>query len=258
MQLTLHKQQQYYSIDYILINNNTQIYLNTNDNYLFTFNTQIIVYELKIPQLQINLTDSQVQRITYDITIYAKLYNLTFTSIYKMFISIKIVNQNDKNIYVIFNKNFPQYQQISDDEKNEQIFVGYSGKLLQYTVNTDNKQFGCYNQTTYEDGLVKIKSIIQLGLIIQRLWERKENSYKTLIDTNISIQDQQLQVAYILKDHNLIIGVSDDYTIQLHIQSSYDKSLYFSSEFRFEQQFQQFLITFNNLITLIINPEFKS
>ncbi|CAD8096628.1 unnamed protein product [Paramecium primaurelia] len=67
------------SIGYFEIDKNTQIYFNTYDNYLqqkynilllFTFNTQIIVYQLKIPQLQ------QIQQIQQ---VYAELYNLTFT-----------------------------------------------------------------------------------------------------------------------------------------------------------------------------------
>ncbi|CAD8180690.1 unnamed protein product [Paramecium pentaurelia] len=129
----------------------------------------------------------------------------------------------------------------------------YTSTLVtEYFVQLKSYNYADQNFTECLKSTVTNESIQIFELYIE------ENSYKTLIDTNISIQDQQLQVAYILKDHNLIIGVSDDYTIQLHIQSSYDKSLYFSSEFRFEQQFQQFLITFNNLITLIINPEFKS
>ncbi|CAD8096629.1 unnamed protein product [Paramecium primaurelia] len=44
---------------------------------------------------------------------------------------------------------FQKYRQryITSYGKDESIFVGYTGKLLKYAVNTDNKQFGQFNQT---------------------------------------------------------------------------------------------------------------
>ncbi|CAD8117539.1 unnamed protein product [Paramecium primaurelia] len=273
LQLTLYQQQESNSIGSILINDNTQIYLNTYDNYLFMFNRQIIVYELKIQQLSINLTDQQVQGITYDITIFAKQFNLTFIGICKMFMSITILDQNDTNIYVMFNKNFPQYRYISYDEKDEKIFVGYSGKLLQYTLNTDNKQFGQFSQTTFKEGLIYINNSFNLAQFYKRQLIGVTNesiqildisftpySYEKLMDINISIQAQQLQVSdcdhYSLSYCHLIIGLSDDYTVYLYL-IYYQKNYYSSSEFKFEQQIQQFFITQYNLITLIINQEIQ-
>ncbi|CAD8203650.1 unnamed protein product [Paramecium pentaurelia] len=284
LRLIMYNLHGFHSIGNIQINNNTQIYLNTQDNYLFTFNTQIIVYELKIPQIQINLTDQQVQGITYDITIYAKLYNLTFAGICKIFMSITILDQNDTNIYVMFNKNFPQYRSIKGNEINEQIFVGYSGKLLQYTVNTDNKQFGQFHQTTYQERLLQInqkftlaqlsycvcndcqndqyqEQLFFIGVTNEQLQITKfiaHSDYQVnFTNITITIQAKQLQ-ASCNDDGNLIIGVSDNDTIQLYqIYPFQDKPYFLSLEFKFEQQFQQFLVTYNNLITLFVNEEIQ-
>ncbi|CAD8203702.1 unnamed protein product [Paramecium pentaurelia] len=277
--LTLYKIYELMPFAYIEIKNNTQIYFNIYDNYLFTFNTKIIVYELKIPQLQINLTDQQVQGITYDITIYAKQYNLISTHICKMFMSITILDENDTNIYVMFNKNLYQYRSISDYEIDQQIFVGYSGQLLKYTVNKDNKQFGSFSQTTYQEKLLYIneqfylaqlsycvinnnyRNLCLIGVtneLIQILILLMDyNQYECFMDINIPIKAQSLQV--ISNDYeDLIIGVSDNNTIYLYqIYAIYNAPYYSSYEFKFEQQFQQFLITYNNLIILFINQEIQ-
>ncbi|CAD8193550.1 unnamed protein product [Paramecium octaurelia] len=276
--LTLY-QQQYneISIASIAINENTQIYYNPYNNQLFTFNKLIIVYELIMPSLQINLTEQYDQGKTYDITIYAQFLNLTFNGICKMFMSITILDQNDTNIYVIYNQNFPQYRYINGAEQSESVFSGYSGKLLSYIVNSDNKQFGFFMETTLQTffelqnqlfymaqllnptqgvGIQKIYFIGVTNQSVQVFYSNfLLNSFYPFFNINITIEAQSLQVAYDI-DQTIIIGLSDNDTIYLYKIYDSAKLPYFSSsEYKFEQQFSQFLVTFNNLITLFINKE---
>ncbi|CAD8175682.1 unnamed protein product [Paramecium pentaurelia] len=132
------------------------------------------------------------------------------------------------------NKNFLQQRYITSYGKDESIFVGYTGKLLKYAVNTDNKQFGQFNQTKLQkrfeftnqqfslaqlfnedDGFsyfIGVKNEqIQIGQLLIN-----DNSYKKNYEyIPINIQAQQLQGA--LNNYQVfIIGLSDNDTIQLY------------------------------------------
>ncbi|CAD8114073.1 unnamed protein product [Paramecium sonneborni] len=260
------------SIGEISINKNTQIYLNTENNYLFSFDKKIIIYQLNYPQLQINLTTQNISGNSYQIVVYGQLTNITFKDSCKMYISLSILNQSDTNIYVMFNQNFPQYEPFSSPNINEFVFVGYSGQLLSFIPNTDNAQFGKFKKNTFQKVFQFINQNFVLAQLlypiyflnnsydlytyfigindvsIQILNYSQETSLNLVKTIKASINAQQLQVAYSMYS-TIIIGVSENDTIYLY-QLKLNGSLE-TSNYQFKQQFSEFLVTYSHLITLL-------
>ncbi|CAD8125440.1 unnamed protein product [Paramecium sonneborni] len=276
-------QENEYSLGYVVINKDTQIYFNLNNNILFTFSKQIIVYQLlAIPTLQINLTEQQVQGNKYDITIQMKYLNLTQKGLCKLFMSITILDQNDLNIYlqrVLSNQvNFPMYE-LTNSKKDIQFFGEFSGQLLSYNVYTNNKQFGSLNQKTFQKQFEFTNQTFYLAQIVNiqfRLFPYNTffigitneqiqiflignslQSYDLWKAFNISIKPQALQVAYSISEI-LIIGLKDNDKIYLYqIYCNQIEPSSYKFQFRkFEEQFS-FLVTFNNLITLFERKEIQ-
>ncbi|CAK71722.1 unnamed protein product (macronuclear) [Paramecium tetraurelia] len=224
-----------------------------------------------MPSLQINLTEQQDQERTYVITIYAQFLNLTFNSICKMFMSITILDQNDTNIYVIYNQNFPQYRYIDGAEKSESVFLGYSGKLLSYIVNSDNKQFGFFKQTTLQTFFELQNQIFYLAQLLNPTQGVGKQKIYFIGVTNESIQIfysnfllnsfypfmnityKWLMTQIKHQQQDLVIMIQSTF-IKYTILPNYPISLL---SINLNNKFSEFLVTFNNLITLFINKEIQ-
>ncbi|CAD8213431.1 unnamed protein product [Paramecium octaurelia] len=269
------------SIGFTEINSNSQIFFNPYDCYLFIFNKQITVYQLAIPNLSINLTEQQASENNYNITIYSQPQNLTFKGYCRIFMSITILNQNDTSVYVIYKQSFSQYKIITNEFSYQQGFTAYSGKLLQYVPILNNQQFGSFIESTFKEyfkleeqyylaQFLKLANytvyqssnkisyfigVTNKSIQIFKLLDQKEFNY-LMHFINISIQAQSLQVAYDIYG-TLIIGLSNSDKIYLYqIPVSFNGSN-FTSHYKFKQEFSEFLVTYNNLITLFKNGEIQ-
>ncbi|CAD8130448.1 unnamed protein product [Paramecium sonneborni] len=257
----------------------TQIFFNPYNNYLFVFELEITVYQLAIPSLQINLTDQQqVLGNTYDITIFAQHLSENINGTCELYMSITILDKYDTNIYTQIqlsgDLNFPMYR-TSEDQKNITFQGDFSGNLLAYNVNLDNELFGSFNQKTYQqlfefqdqyfylaqflytfyvgEGVYFIGIQNQSISIFNQLhYFGSQNPYMTI---NISIIAQSLCVTHNMIGQ-LIIGLSENDTIYLYelwVETNQTTFLFH----KFEQQFSEFLITFNNVITLYTGKEIQ-
>ncbi|CAD8070488.1 unnamed protein product [Paramecium sonneborni] len=249
-------------------NNNNQLYIN-NNNQLFSFNQDIVFYQLSQPSLYINLTNSQVAGKSYHFLL---LCNNLIQDFYKLKINLQVLFPNDTNIYVMFNQKFVMYEILGD--LNEQSFFSFSGSLLNYAPNTSSMDIGC-QQITYQN-IYEINQTYSLAQLLNidfqygyyqeisfigynnnsiQIFKNDQQNLVEINLINISINAKLLQASYTF-DNYQIIGISNNDTIYLFNQSI-NNSTYYSYNITFEQELSYFLLTQNNLIILFLKQEIQ-
>ncbi|CAK79299.1 unnamed protein product (macronuclear) [Paramecium tetraurelia] len=257
--------------------NNSLLYFN-QDNELFSFNSDIIVYKITRPIIQVNLTNLQVAGNNYTFKLICKSLqqgNCTYT--YSNFY-LQVLPENDTNIYVMFNQDYPQYQ-TSLNYSAYNYFNSFSGQLLHYAQNQNEPYFYLQKITFQNVGkviqnyhLAQIFSInypfvekqYLIGYDNETLnfvycyYSNQNNSYyfTTLTSINISVNAKSLKLAYSIEPTMIISGLNTNDTIYL-FQSQNNSNIYdiTLSNYTFDQQFQDFVITYNSIIILILNQE---
>ncbi|CAD8062881.1 unnamed protein product [Paramecium primaurelia] len=243
----------------------------SNDNQLFQFDKEIFVYQISQPSIQINLTKFETPENSSQFTLkcfnYNQIYNFSLINIY-----LQILSKQDTNIYVMSNDGFNNLLFFQYHSFQKLNFSDYSGQLLNYTLNKNESYFNLYPITLSNYGkinqtyqliqilVLKINQAQQyfIGYNNQKLdififaFNFKNYSYqfKLYQSINISVNAISLQVAYSIYPSMLIIGLSTNDTIYL-IQYNYDKNSIISSNYTFEQQFSDFVVTYNSIIILI-------
>ncbi|CAD8177007.1 unnamed protein product [Paramecium pentaurelia] len=264
-----------YQIEHI--KNNSQLILNAN-NELFSFNKDIIVYKIQSPALIMNLTSQEIVQINENFKI--KCHTRDFQKQFLFFIRVQVLSQNDTNIYVMFQPNLPQMQIISNNNNNIIVtFTGFSGQLLNYSLNSD-EVFLNLQQTTFSNAgrllqqyyLIKIISqYTQMGsfslvgynnqsldfyycqISIQGSTQsicQQQNSIE------ISINAFQLQIALSIYPQMMIVGLSDNNTIYL-FKNNQEGQQISQLNYTFESQVSEFLINYNTIIIRILNQEIQ-
>ncbi|CAD8168770.1 unnamed protein product [Paramecium pentaurelia] len=263
--------------NYLQHQSNSLLYFNY-DNELFIFNKDITAYKIQIPSLQVNLTNLQIAGDNFTFSLIC--HNQGQKSNYYGKINLQVLSQNDTNIYVMFNQDFPQYQtSITIPVTNN--FFSFSGQLLQYKLNSNeiplnfsliaSQKAGQINQSYL---LIQSLSIIQKNeSIVQYLIGYNNYSIDVLecqsvnIDyiyqftkqssIKISVNANALQIAYSIYPKMIIIGLSTNDIIYIFYYYIDNSSMISYSNYTFEQQFSDFVVTYNNIIILILNQEIK-
>ncbi|CAD8119093.1 unnamed protein product [Paramecium primaurelia] len=263
----------------LTIQNNSLLYFNS-DNQLFLFNQEIKVYQIKYTSFSINLTTQENSKLNYTFQLICKNiskgnYTYTYSNFY-----LQILSQNDTNIYVMYNQDFP-FQQSSLNYDPINPFYSFSGQLLQYNQNQDEPYFN-FKLITFQN----VGEIIQsyqflsfismnypfvskqylIGYINQSLnllscfQKSTIQSYQftTLSSINISVNASSLQVAYSIYPDKLIIGLSTNDTIYLFLYKNESTiPSVTQSNYTFEQEFSDFIVTYNSIIILIEQQEIQ-
>ncbi|CAD8214106.1 unnamed protein product [Paramecium octaurelia] len=260
---------------------NSLLYFNS-DNELFSFNSHIIVQTIQFSSLQVNLTNFNVTGSNYTFSfICQKQFYLQTIDDQKFFISsqnyLQVLSQNDTNVYVMFNQDFPQDQTLLGNSLT-QNFSSFSGQLLQYKLNPDGIPLNFIQMTSKK--FVDIQKSYQLVQLLQQYEEyviyligysnysidvllcisEYLQIYPNCILSNsiqISVNASSLQVAQSINTQMIIIGLNSNYTIYLfqYLLSNH-KIISFSNQ-TFEKQFLDFVVTSNSIIILISNQEIE-
>ncbi|CAD8182483.1 unnamed protein product [Paramecium octaurelia] len=257
---------------------NSQLYFNFY-NELFSFNQQIITYKIQFPSFQINLTNLESAGNNYTFILLCqnqgqKTY--TYSNI-----QLQVLPQNDTNIYVMFNQNFPQ-NQTSLELNITNNFDSFSGQLLQYKQNPEGipltftlmtlQQSGQINSRYYLVQSLQLNSI-QNELVTQYLigynnysidilftsfqYSTSIYQFSQICSINISVNASFLKVAYSIYPQMMIIGLSANNEIYLFQYYNSNNSIISYSNYSFNSQFSDFLLTYNNVIILIAHQQIE-
>ncbi|CAD8062849.1 unnamed protein product [Paramecium primaurelia] len=256
-------------------NQSNQLLYFNNDNELFQFNKEIVVYQISQPSMQINLTNSETPENSSYINLmcsnYNQTYNFSLINIY-----LQILSKQDTNIYVMSNDGFNNLHFLQSSSLIFN-FSGYSGQLLNYTLNKNESYFNVNPITLQNYG--KINQTYQLLQILVVNFNQYligyHNQYLEIFNfffnfnnysyylipsqsqsINIPVNASSLQVAYSIYPSMLIIGLSTNDSIYL-IQYNYDLNSIISSNYTFVQQFSDFIVTYNSIIILISIQEIQ-
>ncbi|CAD8111334.1 unnamed protein product [Paramecium sonneborni] len=268
-------QQDYF---YYLLQNqkNSLLYLNS-DNELFSFNQEIEVYKISYPFLEINLTTNEnvEQNHPFQLICLSEGQQQRIYNYYNFF--LQVLPQNDTNIQIMFNQDFQQYQTLFNYYSYTQ-FNSFSGQLLNYRPNYNetylNFQFLTFSKVgeilqIYQ--LVQLLSIIQtqqqyligygnntLNLLLCNQKNSTQLQYcQTLDSISFSQNVSSLQVAFSLYPPKILIGLSSNDTIYLFQYQNNSNSSMTQSNYTFEQQFSDFVLTYNSIIVLIQHQEIQ-
>ncbi|CAK92264.1 unnamed protein product (macronuclear) [Paramecium tetraurelia] len=255
---------------YQVNSNNTLFYLN-NDNDLFQFGQEIVVYKISLPSIQINLTASQPSK---------KYQNFTLICIDEFYpiqsslvnIYFQILSMNDTNIYVMSNYGSQDFVVYNDNNKTISL-QDYSGQLLKYNI-TQKEPYFNLKQITFSNvsklnqnyQLVQFISIdfvvvsqYLIGynnysvdiLLCNYIEQNQSYQFFEICSINISINANYLQAAYSFNPQMMIIiGLRDNKTIYLFNYYNDTKSIISYSNYTFRDEFQDFFVTYNNILLL--------
>ncbi|CAK92236.1 unnamed protein product (macronuclear) [Paramecium tetraurelia] len=272
------KQSNGYYIYLLSHQGNSLLYFNF-DNELFSFNQQIITYKISFPSLEINLTNSEPTGNNYTFLLICQ--NLGYHTVTNSRIYLQVLPKNDTNIYVMFNENFPQ-NQTSLELNITNNFDSFSGQLLQYKQNPEGipltftlmtlQQAGQINSRYYLVQSLQINSI-QIQWVTQYLIGYNNYSidilftsfynsvsiyqFYQLCSINISVDASSLKVAYSIYPQMMIIGLSAHNAIYLFQYYNSTNSIISYSNYTFNSEFSDFLVTYNNIIILIANQSIE-
>ncbi|CAD8192570.1 unnamed protein product [Paramecium octaurelia] len=252
---------------------NSLIYLNSA-NELFVFNSQITVYKIQFPSLQVNLTN--LENVGNNYTFLLKCQNkgqFTFSKVY-----LQELSQNDTNVYVMFNQYLPQ-NQTSLNLKVTSFFVSFSGQLLQYQQNPigiplnftliAQQQAGQINQSYslvqslsmslyYSQQILIGYNNYSIDILLNQVTSPESGYQFTIISSiNTSANASSLQVGYSIFPLVILIGLRANNTIYLYQYQHDTNRLISYSNNTFQQQFSDFLVTYNNIIILFPNEEIQ-
>ncbi|CAD8087759.1 unnamed protein product [Paramecium primaurelia] len=272
---------------YLEINHQSQLYINV-DNELFSFDQDIVVYYISQPKLKINLTNQIIEQYNYDFTLLCNnIRNILFEGkiiysfedfeqyiLINLQINLQILLQNDTNIYVMFNQDFPQDILQPDVLIN---FFSFSGQLLNYSPNQDKNLLN-YKQATFNK-IGEISEKFKLVQLIQGVLTNTQNiyivgynnyqlsillceigefdsSYLCITQNSIEIQINalSLKTAQSIYPEIIVIGLKDNDTIYLFKQNQ-NNNIYNQLNFTFEQEFSDFQVTYQSIIILIQKQE---
>ncbi|CAD8204851.1 unnamed protein product [Paramecium pentaurelia] len=256
---------QYYK--YTLQNQGNSLLYFNSDNELFSFNQEIIVYKISIASLQVNLTNLEIAGNNNTFSLYCKYFEQFIQ--FKFY--LQVLAQNDTNIYVMFNQDFTQYQ-TSFQLSVQNSFFGFSGQLLQYQLNPQNiplkftlnaQQKICESSQSYQ--LVQFLSLYGqkyylIGYINQSLYILQSSQIcqmNLLNSINITINASSLQVAYSIYPKMIIIGLRANNAIYLFQYFDDTKNIINYQNFTFQQNFSDYLVTYNSIIILFPNQEIQ-
>ncbi|CAD8183595.1 unnamed protein product [Paramecium pentaurelia] len=270
---------------YLEINHQSQLYINVDNELQFKKN--IVVYYISQPKLKINLTNQIIEQYNYDFSLLCNnIRNTLFEEIIEHFftyfeyihinlqINLQILLQNDTNIYVMFNQDFPQDILQPDVLIN---FFSFSGQLLNYSPNQDKNLLN-YKQATFKK-IGEISEKFKLVQFIQGVLTNTQNiyivgynnyqlsillceigefdrSYLCITQNSIEIQINalSLKTAQSIYPEIIVIGLKDNNTIYLFKQNQ-NNNIYNQLNFTFEQEFSDFQVTYQNIIILIQKQE---
>ncbi|CAD8182503.1 unnamed protein product [Paramecium octaurelia] len=254
---------------------NSLLYFNS-DNELFSFSQQIRIYKTRVPYLQVNLTNLEAAGNNYTFILLCQ--NLGYKTYTYSNIQLQVLPQNDTNIYVMFNQNFPQ-NQTSLELNVTNNFYSFSGQLLQYKQNPDEiplnftlmaeEYAGQINQSYY---LVQPLSLTQeqqillyligynnysIDILQSEVYPTSTYQFSQICSIKISINASSLQVAYSIYPQMMIIGLSSNNTIYLFQFYNSTNSIISYSNYTFNSQFSDFVVTYSNIIILIPNQQIE-
>ncbi|CAD8214933.1 unnamed protein product [Paramecium octaurelia] len=267
-----NKQEENKLFFYQLNQSNSLLYFNDN-NELFQFNQEIVVYKVSVPSIQINLTNITSLENFYNFTVMCINYDETY-SFSLININLYILTNQDTNIYVISNYGFKDYQ-FSDEASGRFLFYGFSGQLLNYILSKKETYFNVTQVTFQNVGNINYNYQFEQFLsinyplederqyligytnqsldILTCIYKYNNNSYEfTIVNSiNISVNASSLQVANSIYPNMLIIGLSTNHTIYLFQYLNDSNSIINYSNYTFKQKFQDFVVTYNSIIILI-------
>ncbi|CAD8117473.1 unnamed protein product [Paramecium primaurelia] len=253
--------------EYTLQNQGNSLLYFNSDNELFSFNQEIIVYKISIASLQVNLTNLEIAGNNYTFSLYCKYFEQFIQ--FKFY--LQVLAQNDTNIYVMFNQDFTQYQ-TSFKLSVQNSFLSFSGQLLQYQLNPQDiplkftlnaQQKVCESSQNYQ--LVQLLSLYGqkyylIGYINQSLYILQSSQIcqmNLLNSINITINASSLQVAYSIYPKMIIIGLRANNAIYLFQYFDDTKNIINYQNFTFQQNFSDYLVTYNSIIILFPNQEIQ-
>ncbi|CAD8182529.1 unnamed protein product [Paramecium octaurelia] len=253
---------------------NFLVYINS-DNELFIFNEQILAYQINIFSLKVNLTNLESAGNNYTFMILCQNKNQSIYTYNKVYLSV--LTKNDTNIYVIFDQSFPQYQ-ISLNINVTNTFNSFSGQLLQYKQNPDGiplnfasmaqQQAGQINQIYYleqflstieQDNFIYLIGYNNYSIDILQSQVNPTSTFQfsQICSINISVNASSLQVAYSIQPQMIILGFSANNKIYLFQYYNSNNSIISYSNYTFNSQFSDFVVTYGNVIILFANQQIE-